>query len=135
MRARKPSRKNTNYCTMASLMNRFIIYLAIALTFCGGHWLAAEESELKTDPIAGEWMWNGKSDVLVDPDGTANQSNGATAKWKLLRTNSTVERKYEFTWKKPNGTISIDTIILSIDRNRLDGRNQFNRRIWAKRIP
>jgi hypothetical protein len=116
-------------------MNRFIIYLAIAFTFCGVDWMAAEEPSLKPDPIAGEWRWNGNRDVLVDPDGTATHSSGAKAKWKLLHNSTTAERKYEFSWKKPDGTISIDIIILSGDGNRLDGRSQSNRRISAKRIP
>jgi hypothetical protein len=96
--------------------------------------MPAAEPELKTDPIAGEWRWNGNKDVYIDPDGTATQTGGK-GKWKLLESTTTVERKYEFVWKKDDGKIYIDTMILSGDKNRLEGRNQSNRRVSAKRMP
>jgi len=99
------------------------------------NWTAAEEPIARPDPIAGEWRWFGNRDVFVDPDGTAVHEGNATAKWKLLHTNNTVERKYEFIWKKNDGHIYIDTMILSGDGNRLEGRNQSNKRVWAKRVP
>jgi hypothetical protein len=97
--------------------------------------MPAEEPVSKPDPIVGEWRWNGNRDVIVDANGTANQRGDGTASWKLLHTNNTVERKYEFTWNKSNGNIYIDTLILSSDGNRLEGRNQSNKRVWAKRVP
>jgi hypothetical protein len=116
-------------------MNRLIILLAVTFSFGAVEWMPAQESISKPDPIVGEWRWNGNRDVIIDVDGTAKQKSDGTASWKLLHTNNTVERKYEFTWNKTNGNIYIDTMILSSDGNRLEGRNQSNKRVWAKRVP
>jgi len=115
-------------------MSRIIILLAVAFSFCSLDWISAEEPISKPDPIVGEWRWLGTRDVFIDADGTANEGSAGKAVWKLLH-NNTVERKYEFTLKTSDGRIYIDTLILSGDGNRLEGRNQFNRRVWAKRVP
>jgi hypothetical protein len=116
-------------------MSRIIILLAVAFSFCCLDWMKAEEAILKPDPIVGEWRWLGNRDVFFDADGKGNEGNAGKAVWKVLNTNNTVERKYEITWKRSDGKIYIDTMILSSDGNRLEGRNQSNRRVWAKRIP
>jgi hypothetical protein len=130
---------NSNVATgrgapQGALMHKLMIVLAVTFTFCGNHWTGAEEASSKPDPVVGEWIWNGNRDVIVDPDGTAKQRGDGTAQWKLLHGNNTVERKYEFTWNKSNGNIYIDTLILSGDGKRLEGRNQANKRVWAKRV-
>lgn len=116
-------------------MNRLIIFLAVAFTLCSVDWTPAEEPGSKPDPIVGEWRWLGNRDVIVDSDGRAKEGDAATATWKLLHTNNTVERKYEFTWNRNDAKIYVHTLILSSDGNRLEGRNQFNKRVWAKRVP
>jgi hypothetical protein len=84
--------------------------------------------------IVGRWIWIGARDVIVNADGTAKQPGEATAEWKLLHTNNTVERKYEFIWSRRGGKTYIHTVVLSNDGQRLDGKNQVNQRIWAKRV-
>jgi len=116
-------------------MKRLMILLAMTFSFCATGWMAAAEPETKPDPIAGEWRWNGNRDVLIDPNGTATERGSGTAEWKLLHSNNTVERKYEITWKFNDGRFFIDIMILSGDGNRLEGRNQANKRVWAKRVP
>jgi hypothetical protein len=115
-------------------MNRLIIFLAVTFALCAIDRVPAEEPVSKPDPIVGEWRWLGNRDVFIDADGTANEGSAGKAVWKLLH-NNTVERKYEFTLKTSDGRIYIDTLILSSDGNRLEGRNQSNKRVWAKRVP
>ena len=112
-------------------MNKLTLLLSVTFTFCLIAWLPAEES---TDPIVGRWIWIGTRNVIVNADGTAKQPGEATAEWKLLHTNNTVERKYEFIWNRNGGKTYIHTVVLSNDRQRLDGKNQVNQRIWAKRV-
>ena len=103
-------------------------------TCCAIGRLPAQEPDSKPDPIVGQWIWNGNRNVTVEADGTAKQPGVGTAEWKLLHTNNTVERKYEFTWSRRNGKIYIHTLVLSTDGQTLDGKNQENKRVWAKRV-
>jgi len=111
-----------------------MIFLAVAFTLCAVVRLPAEESASDTDPIVGLWLWNGDHDVTVRADGTAKQRGEASAEWKLLHTNKTVERNYEFTWHRRGGKMYVQTLVLSSDGWSLNGSNQKGARIWAKKI-
>ena len=115
-------------------MNRLIFLLTVAFTLCATESLRAQADASKTDPIVGHWIWNGNRNVTVEADGTAKQPGEASAEWKLLQTNNTVERKYEFIWHRRGGATYIHTVILQTDGKRLEGRNQLKTRIRAKRI-
>jgi hypothetical protein len=115
-------------------MNRFLFFLAVALTSCTIGRLQAEEPASKTDPIVGHWIWVGTRNVTVNADGTAKQPGEATAEWKWVDVHGTTERKYEFIWNRAGGRIYIHKLVLSADGQRLDGTNQKGERVWAKRV-
>jgi len=112
-------------------MNRLTILLAVALTFCAVHFAGAQDAA-KSDPIVGKWIWAGNRDVTINADGTGEQHD-AKVHWKLLDS-AAVERKYELEWNVKNGHVYIETLQLSNDGERLEGKNQKGKRITAKRV-
>jgi len=115
-------------------MNRLTFFLTVAFTFFVTAWLPAQEPASKTDPIVGRWIWVGARNVTINANGTAVQPGEATAEWKLLHDGNTNERKYEFIWSRNGGKTYIHTVVLSNDGQHLDGKNQVNQRVWAKRV-
>jgi hypothetical protein len=118
-------------------MNKLAILLVVAFSLTAFPWVGAQEPTSKPDPIVGEWIWNDNMDITVNADGTVNQrGDGAakwSAKWRLLESRS-VERKYEFNWTRPNGSNIIDTLTLSSDGKKLEGKNQQKHRVGGRRV-
>lgn len=90
----------------------------------------ADEARAK-DPILGKWVWHGGHPVTVAADGTATSTKGPRATWKFLN-NKELERKYEVVWDEG---IFIDTVRLSRDFKKVEGKNQKGERITAVRAP
>jgi len=81
----------------------------------------------KTDicaDIAGEWKWFNGGTAVILADGTIQ---GTGHSWKCLDSS---QRTFLISWS--NGKW-LDTLTLSQDGNRLDGKNQNGNRVWAER--
>jgi hypothetical protein len=85
-------------------------------------------AEPDADPILGDWLWFGKKKVTVHADGTVKGWKLA-GKWTYQPAGS-IERHYIFVWKEG---VSVDTLTLSQDFQRLKGKNRKGSEIFARR--
>ncbi|MEO8350204.1 MAG: hypothetical protein ABI680_00645, partial [Chthoniobacteraceae bacterium] len=88
-----------------------------------------EGADGKADPILGIWLWRGQVRVTITADGKAIGDNGFRGVWKYLN-NREVERKYEMVW---NEGVFTESLKLSQDGSRLEGKNQKGERLFARR--
>lgn len=85
-------------------------------------------AEPDADPILGDWLWFGKKKVTVHADGTVKGWKLA-GKW-MYQPAGSIERHYIFVWKEG---VSVDTLTLSRDFQRLKGKNRKGSDIFARR--
>jgi len=72
------------------------------------------------DGMNGQWRWQNGATVTINPDGNCDATNGFIGVWRRLGPG-----KYEIKWKRPGQQVQyIDTVQLSADANKLEGKNQ-----------
>jgi hypothetical protein len=76
--------------------------------------------------IIGSWQWFNGVVVIVESGGTLRTDDNANyGTWTCV---DAVQRKFMLQWKRGGWR---DTLILSGDGRRLDGRNQWGIRVWG----
>jgi hypothetical protein len=84
-----------------------------------------------SDPLEGKWHYFNDHVVTIHPGGIVTSSKGVTGKWVYLK-NPEVERKYRIQW---DANLFVDTITLSRDGKKLEGKNNKGDRVGATRVP
>ena len=107
-----------------------ILLLLLVTTVSASFAQSAKPDATPPDPILGNWVWPKGYPVTITADGKAVSPRGPRATWKFLN-NREVERKYEFIWDQGK---FIDTVKLSRDGQKLEGKNQNGDRVWAARV-
>lgn len=82
------------------------------------------------DPVLGTWAWGGgKSHFTLTADGKIAESK-RKGNW-VLKDPSVPNRTYEMRWA---GQPHVDTMTLNTESNRLEGSNQFGKKLAATRV-
>ena len=93
--------------------------------------LSAAPKGAEADPIQGRWHYFNDHVLTISSGGNMTSNKGATGNWVFLK-NPEVERKYRMQWE---GNPLVDTMTLSRDGKKLEGKNNKGSRVWATRVP